>query len=319
MTGESTLPSEKRRRLDRVTAACDLCKRRKVKCDGEQPCAYCRRKNHAETCSFSAPRTRGQATNSPGYTPNYPSGHRSTGTTPHATRDRAHSESASDQPRNRIDADANRPVSSASPTASRDDYHEDTAVPLEGRIVRDAQGKVIFIGDCAPLSFLQTVRHLIPSEAEPDGFSVPAARDCIIESARPSISDRPQDISIDIRDVTHLINKYLFTTSGLVELFERDELEKELKNWARGTTSHTDDAAAAVFFLVLAIGAQDDHEAKAEAWFQHARDILLKNMCSSMNVSTVQGFTLVAIYMMLAFQPNGAYLYFCMPSHTFGV
>jgi hypothetical protein len=34
MTDALTTQPEKRRRLDRVVAACDLCKRRKVKCDG---------------------------------------------------------------------------------------------------------------------------------------------------------------------------------------------------------------------------------------------------------------------------------------------
>jgi hypothetical protein len=60
------------------------------------------------------------------------------------------------------------------------DGQEDTAVPLEGRILRDAQGQVIFIGDCAPLSFLQTVRHLIASEVDAEEFPVQASRDSII-------------------------------------------------------------------------------------------------------------------------------------------
>jgi hypothetical protein len=34
MTETSPNPPAKRRRVDRVTAACDLCKKRKVKCDG---------------------------------------------------------------------------------------------------------------------------------------------------------------------------------------------------------------------------------------------------------------------------------------------
>ena len=66
-----------------------------------------------------------------------------------------------------------------------------------------------------------------------------------------------------------------------------------------------------MFYLVLAVGAQEHQEAKAEAWFTYARDILLKHLVNSMNVSTVQGFTLVAIYMLRAFQPNAAYLMFC--------
>lgn len=318
MTIDTPAPAEKRRRLDRVTAACDLCKKRKVKCDGEHPCAYCRRKICADTCTFSGPKTRAQLqTRSVENTPRNPIGHRSTVSTPHIAHRRARSEGTNHQNRdlNNLDQASSGP-SSVSPTISRSDNHEDTAVPLEGRILRDAQGKFIFIGDCAPLSFLQTVRHLISSDAESDGFAVPAARDCIIENVRPTTFSQAHDVSINLLDVSRLIKNYHFATSGLVELFESDELEKELKAWAGGARSHSDSAASAVFFLVLAIGAQENDEAKSDAWFRHARDTLMKNMCGSMNVATVQGFTLVAIYMLLTFQPNGAYLYFSLAART---
>lgn len=316
MVTNSPGPSEKRRRFDRVIAACDLCKKRKVKCDGERPCAYCRRKDRAATCVFSAPKIRGQAHSVENTPINFPLSNRSTASTPRAAHSRAHSEGTITQPSDRNASDVNNLGPSISPTTSRDEHHEDTAVPLEGRILRDAQGKVIFIGDCAPLSFLQTVRYLIASEAESEGISVPAARDCIIESARPTSPNLHPDISISPNDVPYFANKYLVATSGLVDLFERHELVKELRAWASGTTPHTDDAASAVCFLVLAIGAQEDYEAKADSWFQHARDLLSKHMCSSMNVATVQGFALVAIYMLRAFQPNGAYLYFSLAART---
>jgi hypothetical protein len=36
--GKSTAPTQKRRR---VTRACDECRRKKIKCDGKQPCTHC--------------------------------------------------------------------------------------------------------------------------------------------------------------------------------------------------------------------------------------------------------------------------------------
>jgi hypothetical protein len=200
-----------------------------------------------------------------------------------------------------------------SPSLSRDDNHgSDTVVPLEGRILRDAQGKVIFIGDCAPLSFLQTVRYLISSEVGSDTFAIQASRDSIIEVARPEPPlGQSRSMPLVPKQTETLVEEYITATSGLVDLFEYEELLKEIQSWAEGYTNHSDDAAAAVFFLVIAIGAQESDEEKAEAWFDHAKNLLLKYMCNSMNVATVQGFTLVAIYMLRAFQPNGAYLYFC--------
>lgn len=198
-----------------------------------------------------------------------------------------------------------------SPTVSRDgNHHEDTVVPLEGRILRDAQGQVIFIGDCAPLSFLQTVRHLIAAEVDAEVF--PAAyRDSIIEVARPVSADRQRQPSLVVspHEVQSFLEQYFVVTQGLVDLFPYDELLEKMMTWASDHSPQSPESL--VFLLVLAIGAQETHEVKADAWFRHARDMLLKHMCNSMSIRTVQGFTLVAVFMLRAFQPNGAYLYFC--------
>ncbi|KAJ8115651.1 hypothetical protein OPT61_g2760 [Boeremia exigua] len=296
-------PPEKRRRVDRVIAACDLCKKRKVKCDGEQPCAYCQRKGRANTCSFTAPKVRG--VRSAGHTPSGP--------TPSHSNEQANALS----PLRRKSHDGATAIgTSLSPITSRDEHPEDTAVPLEGRILRDAQGKVIFVGDCAPLSFLQTVRHLIASAVDPDALPAQSSRDSIIEVARPGSAGHQQSLAVSLHEVQPLVRGYTVAVSGLVDLFEHDELVKEIGSWATGTIGHPHESAAAVFYLVLAIGAQESHEAKAEAWFTYARDILLKNLVNSMNVSTVQGFALITIYMLRAFQPNGAYLYFSLAART---
>ncbi|PSN70152.1 hypothetical protein BS50DRAFT_306657 [Corynespora cassiicola Philippines] len=304
MDSDPAAPPDKRRRLDRVVAACDLCKQRKVKCDGEKPCAYCKRKRRADTCTFSAPKIRGQV-RSVGNTPNQCTELRAGDPLSGVPRDRARSHDAAIGDR-----------ASLSPTVSRDEHQEDTAVPLEGRILRDAQGKVIFIGDCAPLSFLQTVRHLIASEVDPDGFPVQASRDSIIEVARPPSADQNQLPPVVLEEVELLVKEYAVATSGLVQLFDHDEMLVRVKSWAATPTSQPSDATTAVFYLVLAIGAQESQESKADAWFRLARDILLKHLCSSMNVSTVQGFALVAVFMLRAFQPNGAYLYFSLAART---
>ncbi|KAJ4294232.1 hypothetical protein N0V90_007922 [Kalmusia sp. IMI 367209] len=79
---------------------------------------------------------------------------------------------------------------------------------------------------------------------------------------------------------------------------------------------HLPDSAAAVSCLVLAIGSQDIDKTKSDAWFRRGLDVLLADMTNNMNVSTVQGFTLVALFMLRAFQPNGAYLYFSLAART---
>jgi hypothetical protein len=212
--------------------------------------------------------------------------------------------------RERTADDAGNVGSSVSPTASRDDHH-DTVVPLEGRILRDTTGQVIFIGDCAPLSFLQTVRHLIASEVDTESLAVSATRDPIIEIARPEPAVAQGSVEVNPQDIQSIVHQYCLATAGLVDLFQVD-LVDDVTRWSETIQLQTVDTADAVRFLVLAIGAQESNESKAEAWFTHARDILLRHLCSSMNISLVQGFTLLAIFMLRASQPNGAYLYFGM-------
>jgi short-subunit dehydrogenase involved in D-alanine esterification of teichoic acids len=71
------------------------------------------------------------------------------------------------------------------------------------------------------------------------------------------------------------------------------------------------EATPAVNYLIFAIGIQESNEIKAETWFNHAKNSLVANLTASMHLTTVQGFALVAVYLLRAFQPNGAYLYFC--------
>jgi hypothetical protein len=73
------------------------------------------------------------------------------------------------------------------------------------------------------------------------------------------------------------------------------------------------DISSAVKYLVVAIGVQQEDPWAADVWFKHAKQILVDNLSASMHIATVQGFTLVAVYMLRASQPNGAFLYFCKP------
>ncbi|EME43349.1 hypothetical protein DOTSEDRAFT_174156 [Dothistroma septosporum NZE10] len=287
----------KRRRVDRVTAACDFCRQRKAKCDGRSPCGYCQRKKRPHTCTFSAP--------------DRPS-------TPQLPRARQRSGPTSLRQRLQGDDEIAHVGPSLSPAVSRDDHREDTDVPLEARLLRDAQGKVIFIGDCAPLSFLQTVRHLIASEVDPTGASNQLSRDSVVEvAALRAPAAAPTGVPhILPLEVHNLVTSYSVATCGLVNLFEKSQLEAELTSWATGDRGTAAAATRAVYHLVAAIGSQETNEGKADAWHCHAKDLLLENLTSSMSVATVQGFALLAIYMLRAFQPNGAYLYFSLAART---
>lgn len=43
------------RRKEREVRACYPCRRRKVKCDGTQPCRTCQKRNHSQICTYDPP------------------------------------------------------------------------------------------------------------------------------------------------------------------------------------------------------------------------------------------------------------------------
>lgn len=195
------------------------------------------------------------------------------------------------------------------PTVSREDNHEDTDVPLEARLLRDAQGKTIFIGDCAPISFLQTVRHLIASKVDPEGFPAQAS----VEFTNSRTAEHDEDRStpfVRAEEANTLVSGYLVATCGLVELFERETLSTNVRSLSSSGPPR-DSIATAVYYLVAAIGALEADEPRADQWFTQARDVLQANLCSNMSVATVQGYALLAVYMLRSAQPNAAYLHFC--------
>jgi hypothetical protein len=145
------------------------------------------------------------------------------------------------------------------------------------------------------------------------------SRDSFVEAAQPEpLTEPDQNIPrIQPHEVEALVREYHVATSGLVDLFAREALLEDIKRWAAANSGlqPSNDISSAVKYLVLAIGVQESDERKAEAWFTHAKQVLMVNLVASMHIATVQGFALVAVYMLRGFQPNGAFLYFCKPGN----
>lgn len=98
-------------------------------------------------------------------------------------------------------------------------------------------------------------------------------------------------------------------TSGLVNLFENENLENNISAWI-AKEGESADATSAVNYLVLAIGSQSINEESAARSFQYAKTLALSCLGGDLGIETVQAFALVTIYMLRACQINGAYLFF---------
>ncbi|KAI1869417.1 hypothetical protein JX265_006507 [Neoarthrinium moseri] len=291
----------------RVANACDSCKVRKVKCDGKLPCSYCSRHKKAHLCHFTPQRRRRTtAPASPSSVQNPSPGSVRPSARPETPTDQQHSSSTS----------APTPTVATAPTArvagplhSDASAEEEAEVPRDARLLYDAQGKLIFIGDCAPLSFFQTVRQLVLSRIDPHAFASQTGRMPVLQNAHPSHAVHPggQEPFVDASNIQSIVDKYLAVTSGLVDLFSTVRLADDISAWA---PNRGNDLNAAVHYLVLAIGLQSVDDSLASAYFEHAKVLALATLGSELSVGTVQAFTLITIYMLRACQITGAFLFF---------
>ncbi|KAK7437341.1 fungal specific transcription factor domain-containing protein [Colletotrichum acutatum] len=186
---------------------------------------------------------------------------------------------------------------------------EETEVPREARLLCDAQGKIIFIGDCAPLSFFQTVRQLVNTRVDPQVFAHQTENPPFRPPVHHSGNDEP---TLQLTTISGAV------TSGLVDLFGHAQLGNEIKSWAR-QNHRLQDAVSATFFLVLAMGYQSSEEDLASSYFEYARNIALANLSGNINVPTIQTFILVTVYMLGSCQMNGAFLFFVRAAYSIGI
>ncbi|RGP75368.1 hypothetical protein FLONG3_5758 [Fusarium longipes] len=286
----------------RIANACDGCKSRKVKCDGKQPCSYCARRQKPHDCHYS-PQVRRRRANHQGSVSSLRS-------PPPSERDRALSAGRLSTGRN---SPATTPVNNETTETQAIDAEEETEVPREARLVCDAQGKLIFVGDCAPLSFFQSVRQLVTTRVGQNAFAPQSSRYSVLENATTHQSRRiPGDNripSVHVDDIPNAVSNYLAISTGLVDLFDHRRLQEDLILWAN-MGQKSDDATTIVNLLVLAIGTRTDNEERAQEYFEYAREKAYSNLIGNLSVTTVQMFTLITLYMLCSCQINGAFLFF---------
>ena len=219
----------------------------------------------------------------------------------------------------RISTGRNSPATTTTPPVNEGnveaahDAEEETEVPREARLVCDAQGKLIFVGDCAPLSFFQSVRQLVTTRVGQNAFAPQTSRYSVLENATANQSRRiPGDNripTVHTNDIPLAVSNYLAIATGLVDLFDHRRLQEDLILWSN-MDQKTDDATTVVNLLVLAIGTKIDNEERAQEYFEHAREKAYSNLTGNLSVTTVQMFTLITLYMLCSCQINGAFLFF---------
>jgi hypothetical protein len=199
---------------------------------------------------------------------------------------------------------------------------DDTDVPREARLLRDAQGKLAFIGDCAPLSLFQSIRQLVTSRIGHTAFAPETSRFSVLENAPLGLSDGLASShralpDVLATDVAPAVAEYLTVTSGLVDLFDHLRLADDILLWASVSSSAdqrsnkpSSSLDSILYYLVIAIGRRHEDGDVALAYFEHARDQAYQSLNHNLSVETIQAFVLITVYMLLSCQINSAFLVF---------
>ncbi|KAL4981352.1 fungal-specific transcription factor domain-containing protein [Aspergillus falconensis] len=282
----------------RCRRACDSCKRRKQKCNGEQPCTICVQRRKEAECHFSdKPARLLRPSNDP-------------------KEAMLLSEQLVSTPQRRTAMDHLLNSLEDTSASLEQQVGEDkdggaAPVPKVARLLRDGQGKFMYIGDSASLSFLQSVRRIVSLSIGRCEFTEDTSRHSMLEAFQSSSTTQSgplvQPPSND--KAQRLARQYVLATSPLLDLFDLEEFHPRLANWI-GNPTGDEDTVSSIFYLVLAIGAQvsDTNQTLAEQYFVSGRQLAFSAFTETPSLYTIQSYVLISMYMLGACRRNGAFM-----------
>ncbi|KGO67682.1 Aldolase-type TIM barrel [Penicillium italicum] len=184
-------------------------------------------------------------------------------------------------------------------------------VPKVARLLRDGQGKFMYIGDSASLSFLQSLRRVVTSSIGRCEFTEDNSRHSMLEAfqSNPSTQSGTLVAPPSNEEAQRLAGQFVLATSPLLDLFDLEEFHPRLANWV-ANPSGDEDTVSSIFYLVLAIGAQvsDIDQTLAEQYFGSGRQLAFSAFQETPSISTIQSYILVSMYMLGACRRNGAFM-----------
>ncbi|KAE8386243.1 hypothetical protein BDV23DRAFT_190200 [Aspergillus alliaceus] len=281
----------------RCRRACDSCKRRKQKCNGEQPCTICVQRHKESECHFS---------DKPARLLKPTDVSKETMLLSERLVPTPQRQTAMDRLLNSLeDRNANLEQQAV------DDKDGMAPVPKVARLLRDGQGKFMYIGDSASLSFLQSVRRIVSSSIGRCEFTEDNSRHSMLEAFQNSsttwtgsLIPPPSNL-----EAQRLAGQYTLATSPLLDLFDRTEFYPRLASWVENPTGD-EDTVSSIFYLVLAIGAQvsDTNQTLAEKYFVSGRQLAFSAFTETPSLYTIQSYVLISMYMLGACRRNGAFM-----------
>ncbi|KAH7328545.1 fungal-specific transcription factor domain-containing protein [Stachybotrys elegans] len=346
----SKIPEEKRQRTAR---ACDLCKRRKQKCNGKNPCISCVKKSqncvYSGTLSSSGSSsaktpespTRGRTGEKPLHCDtipeeepeNQPARHPSFVPPPpsafHSATDAAPTSSATKRTSEQAGHSLERP--NRQPARSEPD--DEAIVDWQTRMLQDPYGRLLYVGESAALAYLQLIRMIVAVSDGSSDFTNDPNRHMIMEALVPP-TENVLYLLPDRDTAIILVESYFVNTGGILQVLDRHDFEKSLDACYTNPLSVAKQSLCLIYLtmaigLVMATPAPNTREHqviaelrgekfdRAENFFRAASELGgPQGGFYDSNLWSVQALILMTMYTLAVARRSSAYSYYGMAVRT---
>ncbi|KAH7230339.1 hypothetical protein B0J15DRAFT_575655 [Fusarium solani] len=287
------MPSKKVKDANRrrCTRACNNCKRRKVRCTGNIPCHPCIQGGIHSACKFSMRKFVNRSLLS---LEDNPGDSQSMETRPVIL--------GANQPSETLRTHPTEPSSLDSPGSPG--------------LIKQPPGKDIFPGDAVHAPLLRKICSLVCarlqcSDLEHDLMSDTNAGQChdTGHSLMEAATNPP--LKPTSREAKYLIELYRQATALVFDVIDLVELDEGLLEWLK-RPPHETNIESAVYYLVLAIGAQSspgDRDELAERFFSYGQYLTIISVMEGPSTSAIRSQVLLTIYLLAGLRFSSAFVH----------
>ncbi|KAF5701362.1 fungal specific transcription factor factor [Fusarium mundagurra] len=283
----------------RCAAACESCKRRKERCDGNLPCRRCAIRQIGSECRYSAPKRRPSVFSRQSA----------------STDSREPPEPLTDILLNYSTVAQDQPPHQTASQLGDSFFNTGTIFSNTFRVEENDPPGSLYFGDAANESFLHKIRQLVAQIVGPCPFlEQPIQYHTNNDSICPlSMSDAPPKPSPS--HAKQLVNWGLQSTSHLLGALDESEVQAQIDKWLQEEEDDTASLSSAICYLILANGALTclgDEDATAEGYYTYAKHLTNLKSSQGPTLSAILCHNLIAFYQLNAGRRDAAY-------HSIGV
>ncbi|KPM37309.1 hypothetical protein AK830_g9257 [Neonectria ditissima] len=313
-------PRKTEEERQRTARACSTCQKRKQKCTGVKPCQTCLKRN--TTCTYRQRESSQTDDSSPFRSPKRRLVEQA------ADSDYHHgllTSPANDGPEDHFPEDFSLIL-----PAMLQGQGEEPEVYGKNRMLQDADGRLLYVGDSATVSYLQLIRLVVESTAGASQFTMDPSRHktTAVAWTMPETARAGRILPVPEKKVTDVLVQSFFThTHGLIDIFDRRLFQQTLNSYY-SSPLNVKASDICLIYLVLSIGLvmatpivdSPEHHIitqlrsqgvdYAEAFFKSAKASSdPESGFEDGDFWTVQALCLMSVYTLAVSKRNAAYAY----------